>query len=62
MTSLSSKRSLTEQSSSEPPSNQPIINHGEDSDENSDNDSGFASVLKGVKHPAGIMWKRQRII
>ena len=58
MTSFFSKRSLAEQSSSEPSSNQPIINQGEDSDENSDNGSGFASVLKGVKHPAGIMRKR----
>ena len=58
MTSFFSKRSLAEQSSSEPPSNQPMINQGEDSDENSDNGSGLASVLKGVKHPAGIMWKR----
>ena len=58
MTSFFSKRSLAEQSSSEPPSNQPIINQGEDSDENSDNGSGLACVLKGVEHPAGIMWKR----
>ena len=28
-----------------PPSKQPIINQGEDSDENSDNDSGLASDL-----------------
>ena len=54
-TSFFSKRSLAEQSSSEPPSNQPIINQGEDSDKNLDNGSGLASVLKGVKHPAGIM-------
>ena len=39
------KRSLAEQSSSEPPSKQPIINQGEDSDENSDNGSGLASDL-----------------
>ena len=40
-----SKRSLAEQSSSEPPSKQSIINQGEDSDENSDNGSGLASDL-----------------
>ena len=40
-----SKRSLVEQSSSEPPSKQPIVNQGEDSDENSDNGSGLASDL-----------------
>ena len=40
-----SKRSLVEQSSSEPPSKQSIINQGEDSDENSDNGSGLASDL-----------------
>ena len=40
-----SKRSLAEQSSSEPQSKQPIINQGEDSDENSDNGSGLASDL-----------------
>ena len=45
ITSFFSKRSLAEQSSSEPPSKQPIINQGEDSDENSDNGSGLASDL-----------------
>ena len=45
MTSLFSKRSLAEQSSSEPPSKQPTKNQGEDSDENSDNGSGLASDL-----------------
>ena len=45
ITSFFSKRSLVEQSSSEPPSKQPIINQGEDSDENSDNGSGLASDL-----------------
>ena len=45
MTSLFSKRLLAEQSSSEPPSKQPTINQGEDSDENSDNGSGLASDL-----------------
>ena len=45
ITSLFSKRSLAEQSSSEPPSKQPIINQGENSDENSDNGSGLASDL-----------------
>ena len=40
-----SKCSLTKQSSSEPPSKQPIINQREDSDENSDNGSGLASDL-----------------
>ena len=45
VTSFFSKRSLAEQSSSEPPSKQPIINQGEDSDENSDNGSGLASDL-----------------
>ena len=40
-----SKRSLAEQSSSEPPSKQPIINQGEDSDENSDCGSALASDL-----------------
>ena len=40
-----SKRSLAEQSSSEPPSKQPIINQRKDSDENSDNGSGLASDL-----------------
>ena len=40
-----SKRSLVEQSSSEPPSKEPIINQGGDSDENSDNGSGLASDL-----------------
>ena len=39
ITSFFSKRSLAEQSSSEPPFEQPIINQGEDSDENSDDDS-----------------------
>ena len=43
ITSFFSKRSLAEQSISEPPSKQPIINQGEDSDENSDNGSGLAS-------------------
>ena len=42
---LFSKRSLAELSSSKPPSKQPIINQGEDSDENSDNGSGLASDL-----------------
>ena len=45
ISSFFSKRSLAEQSSSEPPSKQPIINQGEESDENSDNDSGLASDL-----------------
>ena len=45
ITSFFSKRSLVEQSSSEPPSKQPIIIQGEDSDENSDNGSGLASDL-----------------
>ena len=45
ITSFFCKRSLAEQSSSEPPSGQPIINQGEDSDENSDNGSGLASDL-----------------
>ena len=45
ITSFFGKRSLAEQSSSEPPSKQPIINQGEDSDENSDNGSGLASDL-----------------
>ena len=45
ITSFFSKRSLAEQSSSEPSSKQPIINQGEDSDENSDNGSGLASNL-----------------
>ena len=45
ITSFFSKRSLAEQSSSEPPSKQPIINQGEDSDEKSDNGSGLASDL-----------------
>ena len=45
ITSFFSKRSLADQSSSEPPSKQPIINQGEDSDENSDNGSGLASDL-----------------
>ena len=40
-----SKRSLAEQSSSEPPFKQPIINQGEDSDENSDNGTDLASDL-----------------
>ena len=48
MTSLFSKRSLAEQSSSEPPSKQPSINQGEDSDENSDNGSGLASNLSST--------------
>ena len=40
-----SKRLLAEQSSSETPSKQSIINQGEDSDKNSDNGSGLASDL-----------------
>ena len=48
ITSFFSKRSLAEQSSSEPPSKQPIINQGEESDENSDNDSGLASDLSST--------------
>ena len=39
------QRSLAEQSSSEPPSKQPITNQGEDINENSNNGSGFASDL-----------------
>ena len=45
ITSFFSKRSLAKQSSSEPPSKQPIINQREDSDENWDNGSGLASDL-----------------
>ena len=45
ITSFFSKRLLAEQSSSEFPSKQPIINQREDSDENSDNGSGLASDL-----------------
>ena len=45
ITSFFSKRSLAEQSSSKPLSKQPIINLGEDSDENSDNGCGLARDL-----------------
>ena len=45
ITSFFSKHSLAEQSSVEPPSMQPIINQGEDSDENSGYGSGLARHL-----------------
>ena len=45
ITSFFSKRSLAKQSSSKPPSKQPIINQGEDSDENLNNDNGLTNDL-----------------
>ena len=54
ITSFFSKRSLAEQSSSEPPCKQPIINQREDSDENSDNGSGLASDSSSSYDRSGI--------